>query len=56
MGTIKLLIVDDHVMFREGLARSLDREPGFEVAGQFSSFSEAWLRSARTPPPWCCST
>jgi DNA-binding NarL/FixJ family response regulator len=37
---IRLLLIDDHVMFREGLARMLDREPGFVVAGQVSSATE----------------
>jgi two-component system, NarL family, nitrate/nitrite response regulator NarL len=38
---INLLIVDDHSMFREGLARSLERQEGLHVAGQFSSAAEA---------------
>ena len=39
--TIRVIIVDDHAMFREGLARSLEREAYFEVVGQFASSSEA---------------
>ena len=38
---IHLLLVDDHVMFREGLALVLEREPGFVVQGQASSTAEA---------------
>ena len=38
---IKLVIVDDHAMFREGLARSIANEPDLEIAGQFASSSEA---------------
>jgi two-component system nitrate/nitrite response regulator NarL len=37
---IRILLIDDHAMFREGLARMLDREPDFEVAGQVSSATE----------------
>jgi two-component system, NarL family, nitrate/nitrite response regulator NarL len=37
---IRLLLIDDHAMFREGLARMLDREPSFSVAGQVSSATE----------------
>ena len=37
---IRLLLIDDHAMFREGLARMLDREPSFEVTGQVNSASE----------------
>ncbi|HMC59143.1 MAG TPA: response regulator transcription factor [Candidatus Solibacter sp.] len=38
---IKLVIVDDHAMFREGLARSIAGEPDLEVAGQFGSSTDA---------------
>ncbi len=38
---IDLLIVDDHVMFREGLARSLERDFGLNVVGQCGTSSEA---------------
>jgi len=46
MPKIRLLLVDDHVLFREGLARLLASEPDFEVAGQCSTSTEAlqWLR------------
>jgi two-component system, NarL family, nitrate/nitrite response regulator NarL len=38
---IRLLLVDDHAMFREGLARMLEKEPDFIVAGQAASPAEA---------------
>jgi len=38
---INLLLVDDHVMFRENLARSLDRESDLRVVSQVSSSQEA---------------
>lgn len=37
LDTIRIMLVDDHVMFREGLARMLDKEADFAVAGQASS-------------------
>jgi two-component system nitrate/nitrite response regulator NarL len=40
LDTIRILLVDDHAMFRDGLARMLDREPGFSVAGQAGSAAE----------------
>jgi two-component system nitrate/nitrite response regulator NarL len=40
-STINLLLLDDHVMFREGLARALEKEPGFAVTGQAGSTAEA---------------
>jgi two-component system nitrate/nitrite response regulator NarL len=38
--TIRIMLVDDHVMFREGLARMLEKEAGFMIAGQVNSASE----------------
>src|SRR6185312_615149 len=40
-STIRVLIVGDHAMFREGLACLLEREPGMEVVGQVGSGAEA---------------
>jgi two-component system nitrate/nitrite response regulator NarL len=39
--TINLLLVDDHEMFRQGLARTLEREPDLKVVGQCGSSKEA---------------
>jgi DNA-binding NarL/FixJ family response regulator len=39
--TKQILIVDDHGLFREGVARLLDSEPGLEVSGQCASVDEA---------------
>lgn len=38
---IRLLLLDDHAMFREGLALSFEREAYLKVVGQYSSFAEA---------------
>jgi two-component system nitrate/nitrite response regulator NarL len=38
---INLLVVDDHAMFRQGLARVLEKESGLRVVGQFGSSAEA---------------
>jgi two-component system nitrate/nitrite response regulator NarL len=38
---IDLLILDDHVMFREGLARSLEKDFGLNVVGQCGTSAEA---------------
>jgi DNA-binding NarL/FixJ family response regulator len=38
---IRLLLVDDHTLFREGLARLLEAETGVELVGHFSSAAEA---------------
>lgn len=44
---IRLLLLDDHALFRESLARLLQAEPGFEVIANCSSVSEA-LRIIRS--------
>jgi len=41
MKPIRLLLLDDHVLFREGLSRLLASEPDFEMAGQCGSSIEA---------------
>jgi two-component system, NarL family, nitrate/nitrite response regulator NarL len=39
--TIRLLIVDDHTLFRESVARLLQSEPGFEVVFHCGSSADA---------------
>ena len=38
---IRLLLLDDHALFRESVARLLQAEPGFEVVADCSSGTEA---------------
>ena len=38
---INILLVDDHALFRESVARLLTSEPGFEVAAHCNSIDEA---------------
>jgi len=40
MDKIKILIVDDHTLFREALSRMLDGEPNFEMVANCASASE----------------
>jgi two-component system, NarL family, nitrate/nitrite response regulator NarL len=39
--TVRILLIDDHALFRESVARLLDAEPGFEVVGDCSSGADA---------------
>jgi two-component system, NarL family, nitrate/nitrite response regulator NarL len=39
--TIRLLIIDDHALFRESVARLLQAEPGFDVVAGCASGAEA---------------
>ena len=47
MESVRVLIIDDHAMFREGVTRLLENEPGIEIAGQCSS-AEDGLASLTT--------
>jgi two-component system, NarL family, nitrate/nitrite response regulator NarL len=44
---IRIALLDDHQLFREGLARLLAAEPGFIVVGHFSTIDEALSAMAR---------
>ncbi len=48
--TVKVVIADDHPIFREGLARSLDDNPAFSVVGQAGSAAEAVDLAQRAAP------
>jgi len=41
MDKIRILLLDDHALFREGLSRLLDGEPGLEMAACCASVGEA---------------
>ena len=38
---IRLLLVDDHGLFREGLARVMEAQPDFKVVGKTSTVADA---------------
>ncbi|MGD0365499.1 MAG: response regulator transcription factor, partial [Bryobacteraceae bacterium] len=48
-GRIRILVVDDHTLFRESVARLLAAEPDFEIAGHCASAAEALRLVAKTP-------
>jgi DNA-binding NarL/FixJ family response regulator len=41
MNKIKILLLDDHMLFREGLSRLLESEPDMETAGRCAAIDEA---------------
>jgi DNA-binding NarL/FixJ family response regulator len=49
MTPIRLLLLDDHLLFREGLSRLLVTEPGFELVGQCGTPAEALDVLVHTP-------
>src|SRR5580765_6155064 len=49
-GPLRLLIVDDHEVVRQGLVALLDRRPGFEVVAQAGTVAES-IDQARVHKP-----
>jgi len=49
-SNIRLIIVDDHPLFREGVARTLADEPDIDVVGECSSAEEANQLTDRLEP------
>jgi DNA-binding NarL/FixJ family response regulator len=49
MQRLKVLLLDDHVLFREGLRRLLATEPDFESVSECGTPAEALAVLARTP-------
>lgn len=50
MDTIRILLVDDHALFRRGLAGLLEKEKGFAVVGEAGDGAEA-IRKAEALRP-----
>jgi len=49
MTKIRILMVDDHSLFRESLARLLEANPDFLVVGRCATATEAIAKHAQTP-------
>ena len=46
----RVLIVDDHPLIRQGVARTLSAEPGLEVAGEAATAAEALAQASELEP------
>ncbi len=49
-ASIRVLLVDDHSVVREGYRRLLEREPGIEVVGEAANAAEACARAVALAP------
>jgi DNA-binding NarL/FixJ family response regulator len=47
---LRILIVDDHQMFREGIRRRLEQEPDITVVGEAASAEDALVKVSQTNP------
>src|SRR4051794_37990600 len=50
MNPVRVLICDDHALFRAGLAKLLEGEPGISVIGEAADAEEAVARTAKLAP------
>lgn len=50
MTRLRILIADDHPLYREGVARTLGEDPGFEVVGQAPDAAAAAQMAADLAP------
>jgi DNA-binding NarL/FixJ family response regulator len=47
---MRILIVDDHILFRDGLCSLFDRQPDFQVVGEAGSVEEAVQKALELKP------
>jgi DNA-binding NarL/FixJ family response regulator len=50
LESVRVLIIDDHPIFRDGMSQLLESVPGFEVVGEGSSGEEAVRLAAELSP------
>lgn len=50
MSKLRVLIVDDHKIIRDGLKRIIDAEPDMEVVGEAADGQEAWQKAKELQP------
>ena len=50
MGTLRILVAEDHPLFRKGVISLLSSVPEFEVVGEAATGEEAVARAAQLQP------
>ena len=51
-GKIRVLLVDDHVVLRQGMAAMIGEEPDLRVCGEADGVREAIRVAEQTRPTW----
>lgn len=49
-GAVRIVVVDDHTLFRRGLVALLSREPGLQIVGDAADAGEALRRAQELQP------
>src|SRR5215204_4804966 len=50
MGVLRIVVADDHTLFRQGLRRVLQEQPGWEVVAEANDGAEAVRRTLELEP------
>lgn len=50
MSTVRIVLADDHTLFRQGLRRVLEEQSGWEVVAEASDGAEAVRRTLELEP------
>src|SRR5713226_9387047 len=50
MAKIRVVLTDDHTLFRQGIKTLISAEPDMEVVGEASNGSDAVIKAAETRP------
>jgi DNA-binding NarL/FixJ family response regulator len=50
LGTIRVVIADDHAIVRDGLRALVEAQPGLQVVGEAADGQEAWRRACDLKP------
>ena len=50
---IRVLVVDDHAILRDGIRSLLERQPDILVVGEAGTARRPWIEPRRWPPTWC---
>lgn len=50
---LRIVVVDDHPVVRDGLRGMIDGQPDLVVVGEAGDGNEPWPSSSRNIPTWC---